>query len=229
MTEQHDDGHTRRRPTRAEERIAALEAERASAAVAAGGAAESTAPETTAAQATGAQAPASQQNGEIERLRAELEAARREAADMRGAWQRSAADFANFKRRTEREREETLGLANASLLTKLLDVVDDYDRALAAVPQELAHFGWIEGLWLIEAKLRALLESEGVSAIEALGRPFDPREHEAVVHEETTSAPDGTVIGELQKGYRLRDRVLRPALVKVANNAGTHTGRGGNH
>ncbi len=148
---------------------------------------------------------------------------------MRAAWQRSAADFANYKRRTEREREEMLGLANAVLLVKLLDVVDDYDRALATVPKELSHFGWIDGLGLIEAKLRALLDSEGVRPIEALGKPFDPREHEAVIHEETTSAPDGTVIGELQKGYRIRDRVLRPSLVNVANNAGHPAGPGGNH
>jgi molecular chaperone GrpE len=70
----------------------------------------------------------------------------------------------------------------------------------------------------VERKLRNLLESEGVTPIEAVGKPFDPREHEAVLHEETTSAPDGTVISELQRGYRVRDRVLRPALVSVAKN-----------
>jgi molecular chaperone GrpE len=115
------------------------------------------------------------------------------------------------------------------LLRKLLDVVDDYDRALAAVPRELSHFGWIDGLRLIEAKLQALLESEGVTLIEAVGKPFDPHEHEAVVHQETTSVPDGTVIAELQRGYRIRDRVLRPALVNVANNAGPQAGPGGTH
>lgn len=209
MTERHDDHHdsgqARRRRTRAEERIAALDTE------------------------TAAAAAAPDAGADLERLRGELEAARQDAADMRAAWQRSAADFANYKRRTEREREEMLGLANAALLVKLLDVVDDYDRALATVPKELSHFGWIDGLGLIEAKLRALLDSEGVRPIEALGKLFDPREHEAVIHEETTSAPDGTVIGELQKGYRIRDRVLRPSLVNVANNAGHPAGPGGNH
>jgi molecular chaperone GrpE len=219
MTERHDEHHdsgpTRRRRTRAEERIAALDAE--------------TAREAAPGAAAGSTAAAADAGADLERLRGELEAARQDAADMRAAWQRSAADFANYKRRTEREREEMLGLANAALLVKLLDVVDDYDRALATVPKELAHFGWIDGLWLIEAKLRALLESEGVTPIEALGKPFDPREHEAVIHEETTRAPDGTVIGELQKGYRIRDRVLRPSLVNVANNAGHPAGPGGNH
>lgn len=211
MTDQHGDGQGRRRRTRAEERIAALGGN--------GGTAES----------AGATSGAAAGPTDVESLRAELEVARQDAADMRAAWQRSAADFANFKRRTEREREETLGLANASLLRKLLDVVDDYDRALAAVPRELSHFGWIDGLRLIEAKLQALLESEGVTLIEAVGKPFDPHEHEAVVHQETTSVPDGTVIAELQRGYRIRDRVLRPALVNVANNAGPQAGPGGTH
>jgi molecular chaperone GrpE len=155
---------------------------------------------------------------EIERLHAELDEARREVGDNRAGWQRAAADFANYRRRAEQEREATLGLANEMLLAKLLAVVDDFDRALAAMPPELGHLGWIEGLWLVERKLRALLDSEGVTPIEAVGKPFDPREHEAVIHEETRDAPDGQVTGEVQRGYRIRDRVLRPALVKVAKN-----------
>ena len=158
--------------------------------------------------------------GEIEELKERLARAEQEAGDNKAGWQRTAADFANYRRRTDQDREATLGLANELLLRKLLAVVDDFDRALAAMPKELEHLGWIEGLWLVERKLRMLLESEGVIPIEALGKPFDPREHEAVVHEETTEAADGTVIGELQRGYRIRDRVLRPALVNVAKNTG---------
>ena len=161
---------------------------------------------------------------EIETLRGQLDDARREAADNRAGWQRAAADFANYRRRAEQEREATLGLANEMLLAKLLAVVDDFDRALAAMPSELEHLGWIEGLWLVERKLRALLDSEGVTSIEAVGKPFDPREHEAVIHEQTRTAPDGQVIGEVQRGYRIRDRVLRPALVKVADNSGGAAG-----
>ncbi|HKY88914.1 MAG TPA: nucleotide exchange factor GrpE [Candidatus Limnocylindrales bacterium] len=155
---------------------------------------------------------------EVESVKQQLDEARREAADNRAGWQRSAADFANFRRRSEQEREATLGLANEMLLAKLLAVVDDFDRALASMPRELEHLGWIEGLWLVERKLRALLESEGVTPIEAVGKPFDPREHEAAIHEETAAAPEGQVTGEIQRGYRIRDRVLRPALVKVAKN-----------
>jgi molecular chaperone GrpE len=179
---------THRRRTRAEERIQSLE--------------------TSPAKLT----------QELDELRRRVGQVEQEAADNKAGWQRAAADFANYKRRTEQEREQTLGLANELLLRKLLAVVDDFDRALAAMPRELGHLGWIEGVWVIDRKLRALLESEGLTPIEAAGKPFDPREHEAVVHQETTSVPDGTVISELQRGYRIRDRVLRPALVTVAKN-----------
>ena len=185
-------------------------------------------------QPEGASVPEARQPGEditgqLDALHAELEAARQEAGELRAAWQRSAADFQNFRRRSEQEREATLGLASESLLRKLLAVVDDFDRALEALPAELEQAGWVEGVWLVERKLRALLESEGVTAIEALGQPFDPREHEAVVHQDTIDAPDGTVVAELQRGYRLRDRVLRPALVAVANNVAGHETPGGEH
>ncbi|HET7677176.1 MAG TPA: nucleotide exchange factor GrpE [Candidatus Limnocylindrales bacterium] len=157
---------------------------------------------------------------ELDALRERLAAAEQEAGDLRATLQRTAADFQNYKRRTEQDREANLGLANEALLRKLLAVVDDFDRALEAMPGELKDLGWIEGIWLVERKLRALLESEGVTPIDAVGRPFDPREHEAVVHQETTDAADDTVISELQRGYRIRDRVLRPALVTVAKNPG---------
>ena len=79
---------------------------------------------------------------------------------------------------------------------------------------------WLDGIRLVERKFQALLEAEGVTPIEAIGQPFDPNLHEAVVHEETTEHPDNTIIGEVQRGYLLHDRVLRPSLVRVANNPG---------
>jgi molecular chaperone GrpE len=164
----------------------------------------------------------------ITRLEAELVAARQEAGENLAGWQRATADFQNFKRRTEQEREQLLGLANESLLRKVLSVVDDFDRAVEAMPRELRAVSWVEGIAAIDRKLRVLLESEGVTPIEAAGRPFDPREHEALTHEETTQAPDETVIGEIQRGYRIRDRVLRPSLVSVAKNPGSDAGAGGN-
>jgi molecular chaperone GrpE len=146
-----------------------------------------------------------------------LALAREQADNNLSNWQRAAADFSNYKRRVEEEREATSQFANAILLARLLSVLDDFDRALDTVPPD-THEAWVEGIRLVERKLRGLLESEGVTPIEAVGRPFDPNLHEAVVHEDTTAHPDNTVIDEVQRGYLLRDRVLRPALVRVANN-----------
>jgi molecular chaperone GrpE len=150
-------------------------------------------------------------------LQRQLDELREQAQQNLHNWQRSAADFANYKRRSEEERSALGEFSKAVLITKLLGVLDDFDRALESIPDD-AHEGWVEGIRLVERKLRNVLESEGVTQIEALGQPFDPNLHEAVVHEETTEHPDNEVTGELQRGYRLRDRVIRPALVKVANN-----------
>jgi molecular chaperone GrpE len=148
-----------------------------------------------------------------------LAATREQADENLRNWQRTAADFSNYKRRTEEDRRAADLFANAVLLARLLAVLDDFDRALDNVPED-AHESWVEGVQLVERKLRGLLEAEGVTPIEAIGQPFDPNLHEAVVHEETAEAPDNTVIGEVQKGYLLHERVLRPSLVRVANNPG---------
>lgn len=153
----------------------------------------------------------------IEALDRELGEAREQAEENLRKLQRSAADFANYRRRTEEDRSSVALMANALLISKLLTVLDDFDRALDAAPPDL-HDAWVDGVRLVERKLRGVLESEGVSPIEALGQPFDPHLHEAVVHEETGDHPDNQVIGELQRGYRLHDRVIRPALVRVAKN-----------
>ncbi len=158
-------------------------------------------------------------SGQIAELREQLGAAQQEAADNKAGWQRTAADFQNFRRRTEQERSDSLGLANESLLRKVLVVADDFDRAMSQMPPDLERLGWTEGVWAIDRKLRALLDSEGLTPIEADGQPFDPHQHEAVAQEETNAVADGTVVAELQRGYRIRDRVLRPAMVVVARNA----------
>ena len=153
----------------------------------------------------------------ILKLERELEQVRTKGEEHLYNWQRSAADFANYKRRTEEERAVIGQFSNAILIGKVLAVLDDFDRALESVPPD-AHDAWIEGVKLVERKLRGVLESEGVTPIEAIGQPFDPNIHEAVVHEDTADHPDNEVIDELQRGYRLHDRVLRPSLVRVANN-----------
>jgi len=131
------------------------------------------------------------------------------------ALQRLAADFSNYRKRSDVERAEFARFAKADLIAKLLDVLDAYDRALATIPEDLVSSPWVEGMWLIERKLRQILEAEGLQAIDSLGKPFDPYEHDAVAHVESDE-PEGTVIREHQKAYRLHDRVIRPAMVTVA-------------
>jgi len=160
---------------------------------------------------------------EIEELRASLEDAKTRAEEHLALAQRAAADYANLKRRTEADREATLLVASELLLGKVLALADDFDRAVDAMPAELRDVPWTEGIVAIDRKLRALLESEGVSPIEALGREFDPREHEAVVHLPGTGRPEGEVVAEIRRGYRLRDRVLRPALVAVSDGSAAPT------
>jgi molecular chaperone GrpE len=128
---------------------------------------------------------------------------------------RMTADFANFRKRNEAERVEFAKFAKADLIAKLLDVLDGYDRALATVPEEMKGQPWVEGMWLVERKLRKVLESEGLEPIDSLATPFDPYLHQAVAYIDSDE-PEGTVIEEHQKAYRLHDRVIRPALVTVA-------------
>ncbi len=155
---------------------------------------------------------------QIEQLRADLDAARREADEYLAGLQRERAEFQNYRRRTSEERERELGLAGEDLIRKVLVLADDFDRAIEARPAELADSPWVEGIAAIDRKLRGLLESEGVSPIDASpGRPFDPREHDAIANVGASGHPEGHIVDEVRRGYRLRDRVIRPALVAVAS------------
>jgi molecular chaperone GrpE len=155
--------------------------------------------------------------GQIETLTTERDEATRVAEEYLVALQRERAEFQNFKRRTTEERMRDLGLAGEDLIRKVLSVADDFDRAIEARPPSIADDAWFEGIAAIDRKLRALLESEGVTTIDASpGRPFDPREHEAIANVPGTDRPDGEIVDEVRRGYRLRDRVIRPALVAVA-------------
>jgi len=154
---------------------------------------------------------------DIEQLKKELQAATAKAEEYLAALQRERAEFANYRRRTTEERQAMLGLAGEDLIRKVLVLADDFDRAIEARPEAIAADPWVDGVVAIDRKLRALLESEGVTQIEASpGTPFDPREHEAIVTVPGTGRPEGEIVEELRRGYRLRDRVVRPALVAVA-------------
>ena len=154
---------------------------------------------------------------QIEELSNQLVAANTQSDEYLSALQRERAEFLNFKRRTAEERQRDLGLAGDDLIRKVLAVADDFDRAIDARPEELADNSWAEGIAAIDRKLRSLLESEGVTEIDAApGRHFDPREHDAIANVPGTGRPEGEIVDEVRRGYRLRDRVLRPALVAVA-------------
>jgi molecular chaperone GrpE len=149
-------------------------------------------------------------------LKSELEAVSAKAAEYLDGWQRARADFANYKKRIEREQAESRSAITAEVLSRILPALDDFELALKNAPQEGEGAKWAEGISLVHRKLAAILEKEGIARIEADGQPFDPNLHEAVVHEESENHDEGRVIEVLRQGYKLGDRVLRPALVKVA-------------
>ena len=155
----------------------------------------------------------SAERGELS-LEEQLAAERERAETYYRNWQRSAADFINYKRRVEQERAEAARMANAAVAINLLPVFDDLDRAVEAVDAHLAGLNWVQGILAIHRKFKALLESMGVTEIAAAGEMFDPNVHEAVGRE---PGEEGKVLHVLQKGYKLGDRVLRPAMVIVGS------------
>jgi molecular chaperone GrpE len=148
-------------------------------------------------------------------LAVQLEQAEARAADYLDSLQRERAAFQNYKRRVEREREEQAQLAGGRVLTRLLPVLDDFYRAMDAVPDG-ERDQWFGGVALILRKFERLLQDEGVTEIEALGQPFDPNFHEAVGVDSGSDAESGTITAVMQRGYQRGDRVLRPAMVRVA-------------
>jgi molecular chaperone GrpE len=146
-----------------------------------------------------------------------FEQLQKERDEYLAALQRERAEFLNFKRRTTEEREQMSGLASESLIRKVLALADDFDLAIEHRPETGVDESWVGGIVAIDRKLRQLLDTEGVSSIDASpGTQFDPREHEAVVNVPNTGRAGGEIVEELRRGYRLRDRVIRPALVAVA-------------
>lgn len=138
------------------------------------------------------------------------------AEELMNDLKRMAADFANYRKRNEAERTEFAKFAKSDLIAKILDVLDGFDRALATIPEELKGTPWVEGMWLLERKLRGILEVEGLKPVDSIGAQFDPYQHEAVAHV-PSDQPEGTVIAEHQKAYRLYDKLIRPALVTVSS------------
>ena len=145
----------------------------------------------------------------------ELADLQRERDEFKDRWLRKSAEFDNYRKRIERERREQADAALVDLLQDVLPVVDDFDRALTVDAGE-GSAAYRKGVELIHKQLLDLLRKRGVTPIETLGTDFDPNIHQAVMHENSPEHREGEVIGELQKGYMIKDRLLRPAMVKVA-------------
>jgi molecular chaperone GrpE len=152
----------------------------------------------------------------ITALELEIKAAKEEAQTNLEGWQRAQAEFQNYKRRQERDsemlREQTLG----RVVKRYLEIVDDLDRALQNAPAEGEGAEWASGVELVYRKLLNILEAEGIKTMDVLGENFDPNLHEAIGEEDSDEYRSGQIIEIVQHGYWIGDRVLRPALVKVA-------------
>jgi len=167
-------------------------------------------------QAEAAEMPesAEQVNAEMEALMKRLEEAEAKVAEHLDGWQRAQAEFVNYKNRVQRDQETMKALMKGDIIKKFLPVLDDLERALQNRPTDSG--SWINGIELIQKKLQTILESEGVKRIAAEGQLFDPNFHEAISHEAAEGVESGYVIAVVQNGYMLGDRVIRPALVRVA-------------
>jgi len=158
----------------------------------------------------GASMAGPEHSGDLDALQAELE-------EMRGKYMRAVADYQNLRRRSEEERREYGRYTLAALVINYLPVLDDLDRALESVHEEIADHQWVEGVRMVERKFRGVLEASGVREIQAEGLPFDPAVHEAISY---APGPAGEVVAVAQPGYTLDEKVVRPAQVVVGNGDG---------
>ena len=152
---------------------------------------------------------------EADDLQARLEEAEREREQFKGIAARAQADLVNYRRRAEEEKEEVQRSAKSALLMKMLSTVDDLDRAIAMIPTDESA-GWGEGIQLVRRNVVNMLDTEGVTRVESLGRPYDPAFAEALLFRETEDGEEGTVVEVFREGYMYKDRVLRAAQVVVA-------------
>ncbi len=154
---------------------------------------------------------------EVTDLQARLEEAEREKDQFRAMALRYRADLENYKKRATQEMADTRERANAQLLLKLVGVADDFNRAVNHLPEDAVDGSWFEGVQLVQRSLKNMLQSEGLSRIEAaIGQPFDVSQHEAVFFEPTNDVSEGAVVRIIRDGYKLHNRVLRAAQVSVA-------------
>ena len=162
------------------------------------------------------EAPVSVSSEDLENLQKELEETHTKATEYLDGWQRARAEFANYKKRVDRDQAQTYQVATGNVVRRFLEVLDDLERALKNRPKEGEGAVWSEGIELIYRKLSNMLENEGVKPMEIENDFFDPNLHEAVMSEENNEFESGQIIEVIRQGYVLGDRVLRPAMVRVA-------------
>ena len=161
------------------------------------------------------------QPDDIDNLRKELDKEKEKAKSYLANWQRSQADFANYKKHAAEEKGEIVDFAISAFILTLLPVVDDMEKALISLPPELENLNWVEGIKLIHANFKDSLQKQGLSEMNAVGTPFDPHFHNAVMQQE---GQEGIVLEEIQKGYKFKNRVIRPSMVIVGEEKTKETG-----
>ena len=154
---------------------------------------------------------------QLDALRAQTEEINRERDQLKDMLQRAQADLINYKRRSEEERDEQQKYMSSRIILKLLPVMDDFSMAIGHATDSNSEGPWLEGIKLIQRKLHSFLESESVTRIETEDKEFDPFEHEAMGYQESDKHRKGQIIAVVRDGYKLHDRVIRPALVILAN------------
>lgn len=178
---------------------------------------EATQPDVTAEEAA-AQPPAdgATEQAQAPSLEEQLAAAQLKAQENLDGWQRTLAEFQNYRRRVDRDLHESYQRASLDMLIRLLPIIDDFERGMADIPEAIKGSAWLDGIELIQRKFLKLLDDLEIVAIDPVGQPFDPSRHEAVGVDAEATVESGRVTMTLQKGYVYRERVLRPALVRVA-------------
>jgi molecular chaperone GrpE len=163
------------------------------------------------------EAQAATLSAQAQEAQAEREQFKAQTVENLDGWQRARAEFANYKRRVEAERTELAASAGAEALKRVLPAVDDFERAMQTLPDDLKDNPWVNGVLMVQRKLNAALEQSGITPIVTNpGDTFDPNVHEAITHEDSDQFDSEQIIGEVQRGYKIGDRVLRPAMVRVA-------------
>ena len=153
---------------------------------------------------------------EVETLREEIELLQRQSNEYLDGWQRERAEFANYKKRKDRESQQLKDNLTGNIIRKYLDIVDDLERALQNQPENGEGASWAEGIELVYRKFLTALESEGVTAMQVAGTEFDPNLHEAISQEPSEEYESGKIVEVLRNGYMIGERVLRPASVRIA-------------